>query len=333
MRFRTIALSVASTLAISFLAACGGGSSSSGTGTGGGGTITPAAAKYIYTNADVLIGGYYSGAIMMVPVATSGTATPTLVAQPGSLNNIRSMRTDGNGNLYVLALANAGYSNVSVYVYAILGNGTLGQLRQFTWNAPSSAEGMAVDKSGNVFVNLQNGSINKFISSASGQTAPSATLSVTHLFYSMACDSSGNVYAYDGQTVEEFAAGFTSTTPIRTLSVNETSPTGDPDITVDSSGNIVTATPTLHNGGPAVELFVFAPGATSATTSIPGPVFGEGTMVNFDAQGNIWTNGISGLNAHTFYEYTTSGTLLGSFTITDSRLSQPGYSWSSVAVY
>jgi hypothetical protein len=275
MRTPVLALSTAVSVITLLLTACGG---------SGSGTTSPPPPKPQYIYSDGVVNG--NAAVLSFPLTSTGTAVaPTVAASVGTADIIRAMATDGKGNLYVMTFQDANFSQIGLYVYS-MSEGTLTLTRSFTNDNLGYGDGMTVTPSGIVYISIQNGPVAAFAANASGAALPFATYNVGLTLPDLATDASGNIYAQvDGQlTVNEYPAGFTSLTPIKTFTIPGPFYNCDPGIAVDSSGNLYVSS--------FYEIAVFAAGSTSATSTIKGTSAGlsSQTMIAPDSTGRIWVD-------------------------------------------
>jgi hypothetical protein len=272
------------------LASCGGSSSGSGSSQTTTTTTTTTTPQYIYSD------GYVNGnaAILSFPLTSTGTTvTPTVAASPGTADIILAMSTDGNGNLYAMTAQDTNYSAIAVYVYS-MSAGTLTLKRSFTNSTLSIASSMTVDHTGIVYISSHFSPIAAFAATASGAATPSALYTpsapynVTQDFFlSMGTDTSGNIYGldYEKAVIYEYPAGFTSLTPMKTFTYNSNLLGGDPNITVDSSGNVY-----LVGGQGTGAIATFPAGSTSPTTTITSTNLYNYAALSLDSTGRIWVN-------------------------------------------
>jgi hypothetical protein len=291
MPLQRIILSLSLCLPLGCLAGCSGG----GSGTGSQKiTPPPLATPYLYT-AGIVNG---NAVILSFPASSTGTkVVPTLAATVGSADVIASLRTDGAGNLYAMTLQNANYSEVNVYVYG-MSNGTLTLKRSFFTNAGLGCC-MTVDKTGVVYMGIQNGALEIFAATASGTVAPTASYPIAESTDFLTTDSNGYIYGlnHDLAQVDVYAPGFSSPTPIKQLSYSNLNDAPENDIAVDSLGNIYIAE--------EYQILIIPAGATSPTSD---KVFtgsaGLQNAVTVDSSNRLWTsNDIFGTSTKVFDEY------------------------------
>jgi hypothetical protein len=187
---------------------------------------------------------------------------------------------DGNGNVY--ALYGDLVSPFSVYEYSASPNGVLTLTHSFTFTASSTVSSMAADKSGNVYLGMEDSTILAFTPTASGTVPPSFIFRGLYAWH-MTTDQSGNLYAItdsgSGSTISVLSAGFTPTSaPSRIIACPGFYAT---DLTVDATGQIYVLGETTSS---VPQILSFSP--TAAGAAAPARIIaGAATGINY--AGNI----------------------------------------------
>jgi hypothetical protein len=242
-----------------------------------------------------------TGMVEIFAAGTSGSATPvrTITSSAGSSNSSFSIPTsmwvDSIGQLYVTG------QNASVSVFTPAANGAATPFRflQGALTQITSANGVAVDGLGNVYVangTATTGSVLGFSSSASGNVAPQSVISGTNTgpllgVTGISLDSpAGNIYVVNNtvagapSTILAFAPGTTgSATPLRTIGGSATGLANGLGVSVDGLGNVYVLNETVSSGTTSASVLVFGPtvsGNASPTTQFSSsnwtaPVGGE----------------------------------------------------------
>jgi hypothetical protein len=176
------------------------------------------------------------------PATDTGNASAANTATVSTDPSVYALEisSDGSGNLYTVTDPVSG-NGFTVTEYSTA-NGALAQKR--TFSSLTGREGpMVADKSGVVYVS-QIDHVVSFAANASGtatitQSYPVATSSSIE---GMAEDALGNIYlgissSSGSQTIEEFSAGFSSLTPVKTINLNQYL-SSIVSVAVDSNGSV-----------------------------------------------------------------------------------------------
>ena len=165
---------------------------------------------------NLYVTGDQLGVSVFARQAQSPTSTVTSAALLGSSASLKGLAVDAMGTLYVLGqvIVN-GSQTAGVAVFAPGAGMNAPALRTFThtmFTAPNlSAEAIAVDRSGDVFVSVQSitssgsGSILEFAPDANGSAAAARTISGASTLLSVGClrglavDASGAIYVAASQ--------------------------------------------------------------------------------------------------------------------------------------
>jgi hypothetical protein len=196
----------------------------------------------IYVGGELSINGPFE--ILVYAAGATGSATPMRTIVDG-FGFPEALCVDASGLLYV-----GGPS--SIYVYSSTANGAETPMRtiQGALTQLYFQTAIAVDASGAIFATNDNGPILAFSPGATGNVAPARVITPTSgsLFYWVALDASGNIFAIDNQTpasgalptvasVVEFANGATgAATPMKTITASALTYGGG--LTLDSGGNV-----------------------------------------------------------------------------------------------
>lgn len=296
-------------LPLAFASGCGGSGSTSSAGT--------APVQYLYST-----GIQNNNAVVVsYPVNATGAAVvPTSTTVVGSADLIRTLRPDGNGNLYVMTMQDSNFAQVGVNVYA-MSDGHLTLRRAFTTYTTGVASAMAVDKSGNVYITLQRGGVDIFSNTASGAMTSIQSPGGTFGFTQLITDSSSNIWGLINGTLMEYAPGFGNNglSP-KTIVLNNASGNADHDLAITGTGlifvaadnavytvNPATSGPQAMLTGSATALAAWESIAVDATNNLWVATGGEGSPRTFSK----YTSAPSG-NTPPVSSFTTPGTYIGS---------------------
>jgi len=155
-------------------------------------------------------------------------------------------------------------------------SGTCGHIpkRQFTATLSSEEVVPAADRNGNLYLQESNNSLVMFNALASGPATPAMTLTMPSAFTYMATDPSNNLYALEGSHVLEFADGFKTATPSKTMDVSSSIPSGATALALDNCGNVGISAET--SGVPSI---YFYPPEVNGTATPTHSITGTGNFV------------------------------------------------------
>jgi len=198
-------------------------------------TPVAASAGYAYVCVDVTGGAPTPSYIDSYELNVNGTnaGSRAYTFPSGTCGHITG---DGAGNIYQVALGTPA-TNITVYEFAA-NAGTLSPKRQFTATLSSEEVVPAADRNGNLYLQESNNSLVMFNALASGPATPAMTLTMPSAFTYMATDPSNNLYALEGSHVLEFADGFKTATPSKTMDVSSSIPSGATALALDNCGNV-----------------------------------------------------------------------------------------------
>jgi hypothetical protein len=209
----------------------------------------------------VLLAANFQGEVLVYPAGSTGAATPTrtiLGAIEGSnattFTEPKSMVVGANGILYIVSIANSAYSLYSVAAMASTANGAATPLSFITGTATQLTDpvSIAVDTSANIYVSniaataTPSGQILVFASGATGNVAPTRTITSSQVFYGVAVDAGQNIYTVEDSptaaaagSIVEFTAGASgAATPAKTISGSSTGFFLGGGVRLDSVGNL-----------------------------------------------------------------------------------------------
>lgn len=339
-----------------------------------------AAATYTYGSGVSAIGAYGGGPnSVIVKYNSSGAALWARTLTTSSFDSrFYAVVTDAAGNVYaagyqtgtniftygsgVSATGTSGGDNVTLVKYDT--NGVAQWARTLTAGTASSAfNALAVDSAGNIYAaGNQNGTgtysyrtgINatgptvgnniilvKYDSSGSAQWAKSLTSGgSSSIFYALAVDSSGNIYAagyQGGTTTFTYAAGVTATatysgansllvkydsagTALWARTVAGSNQTRYAGVAVDSSGNVFTAGYQTNTS-----LYTYGAGVTATGPSASATV----ALVKYDSTGAaLWARTLTaGTGGSQFYAVTTDAS--GNAYVAGTHMAAGSYSYAS----
>jgi sugar lactone lactonase YvrE len=236
--------------------------------------------------------------------AATGTATPIRTIPFDStttLSDSFSIAVDSSGNIYAAqySLSGTQITSSSILVFSSSASGSVAPIRTISGALTGLvyAEQIAVDSSGNLYVNNlnpnnpQQSSILVFAPAATGNVAPVRSLNQEAL--AMAVDPAGDIYALTSTGISIFAPGASgSAAPTQTIA---NASLGDPayndGLAVDASGNIYyTSNGTVLNNVRA---------AVPTIYRIAAPVAGSTTALNnFTPAG--WSSSATPLTSYFF---------------------------------
>jgi hypothetical protein len=214
----------------------------------------------------------------------TGTATPIRTIPFDStttLNASFSIAVDSAGNLYAAQYTSSGtqITSSSILVFSSSANGSVAPIRTLSGALTGLVYPVqiALDSSGNLYVdnpnsnNPQQSSILVFAPAATGNVAPSRSLSVP--FPAMAVDPAGHIYALTVTGISVYAPGASgSATPTQTVSnASLGEPAYNDGLAVDASGNIYyTSDGSLFNNVRASipTIYRIAPPVAGSTTAL-----------------------------------------------------------------
>jgi hypothetical protein len=228
-----------------------------------------------------------TGVIEVFAAGASGTATPvrTITSNAGTFNSSfyipTSMWVDSLGQLYVTG------QNASLSVFTPTANGAATPYRflQGATTQISSANGVAVDSLGNIYIangTSTTGSILAFSSSATGNVAPEFVISGTNTvpllgMTGISLDTAANIYVVNNtaagapSTVLVFAPGSSGVaTPAKTIGGTATGLANGAGVSVDGVGNVYVLNETV-SGGSVLVFGVTASGNVSPATQFISP--------------------------------------------------------------
>ncbi len=274
---------------------------------------TPVPAQYLYFPATLANG---TGAIVDVGATASGTVTP-VTAITDANGGLGYLGVDGSGAFYAVETAEGtGNSTFAIVEFGAGTGGAATPARTISGSSTglvasaslvsSSNYPIGVDTKGDIAVAMNGAgldAIEYFSSTANGNIAPSATITIPAAFAGtitrVAVSSSGVISALNlesgskGYQLLTFAAGASGTTT-PTLVASFPANTLADGLMVDGSGNLYVASTavTSVNGvltGLVPTIQEFAPGATTATKTIspandPVRMFG----MQLDSSGNLY---------------------------------------------
>lgn len=280
------------------LTACGGSSNSTS------GTSSPSK-QYIYATGVV----NNNAVIQSFPIDASGTSVaPSSTTVVGSADIIRSLKTDGNGNLYVLTFQDSNFSQAGVYVYS-MSQGSLTLKRSFSTTLTGAGSAMAVDSNGNVYIAIQLGGIDIFPNTTSGLVVAKQSALSGYGCSQIATDSSGyNWCSYAGY-VYEFAPAFAGGTYVKMYQLTNGFAETYNDITI-GPGNTIYASiySYLNSFAPQPQVIALPQGSTTVPANqLTGSLTGltPYDSLAFDRNGTLWVSE-GAFTSRTFAKFSTT---------------------------
>jgi hypothetical protein len=246
--------------------------------------------------------------ILGYPLNSTGTPNPAITLAAPSGTVLVGAGVDNSGNVYALTTSSSTPTG-QISVYSPTSSTPSTPVRTITLPAiffgPSNVVAssipaqFAVDPSGNVFVNFDDraGTLVRYAPGAAdnGTTPATPALTLTRITQpqEMTTDSAGDLYdvqdVYDADTqtdydvINVYRAGFTTTTPARTI--NPTTIVGTNNaffggIAVDGSGNVYTTLEIDPDDTPEIAIF-----STTANVAPTTTITGSNTTLTENASG------------------------------------------------
>lgn len=237
------------------------------------------------------IAGYLGTGAPVIEIfdtAATGTPTPTRTIALSNGRAPSGIAVSSSGSLYTVDFVDG------ITVYSSTANGMAMPARVIAGALTGLAApvSIAVDSAGNIYV-AENSippalpSILVFSPTASGNVAPSRTITNVNAVTEVAVDANGNLYAIVNTTtmpssgsIVEYASGASgAAVPIRTIAGTATGLSAPYGLCIDGAGNIFVANPTTSGTSISYSLDEFAPTATGNVAPVA------------ELMSTSWTNG------------------------------------------
>jgi hypothetical protein len=213
-----------------------------------------------------------TGTILQFSTSASGTTTPVSTIANLNVTSLAFLAVDGTGDIYTSATE--GTTGTSLLEFPVDSSNNAQPTRSIPFNTTTgltTASGLAVDATGDIYASNTTGGVSEFGPTATGSVAPTSTVTLTSAAgpQATAVDPSGNLYLATATPlnniaiapIEVFAPG--ATAPIRTLSGTLTTlAIGSPQgMATDSAGNLYVANVVAG----VSSILIFEPTATGNT--------------------------------------------------------------------
>jgi hypothetical protein len=250
------------------------------------------------SSGQIYVGGFVGSQaeILVYASGATGSATPlrTILESASSSVIPAAITVDSAGLIYVAGPGTSSANSIAVFSAAANGLSTPIRLIQGApqLSSMSDINGIAVDASGNLYVATNVGTITTdtgliaiFAAGATGNVAPTRTITSSAFFTGIATDASGNIYAAEDTAtstsstaaIVEFSSGASgAATPSKTISGTATALTFGGGLSRDSAGNIyIMNVANLTTNTPTYNVLGFGPNALGNVA--PGANFASST--------------------------------------------------------